>query len=231
MHPIRPGRKRIRIVGHRRGDGVGGIRPSVVCLAYRDDIPSAGGCHREPQRQIACLRTGIHQKYGVQRFGQHRGEALAELDHRLIVEARIRVQPAQLPGRGLGDPRMGMAQHGDVVDHVEVAPARRGHQVVTPTPLDLWRFGVVVLLYRREALVATGQQIIGAMGVGHVGQAEQLARVAAERQPAPRQFGGRQGRRGWCADRSHADFGPPARRDLGQRVTGANPACPAQAAA
>ena len=74
-------------------------------------------------------------------------QPLAELDHRGVVEPRIRVQLAQLSGGGLGDPRVRMAKHGHVVDHVEVGATGRRHQVMPPAALDLRRFGVVKLLH------------------------------------------------------------------------------------
>ena len=212
VHPIGPGGKGVRIVGDRRRNGVGGIRPPVVGLADRDDIASAGGGHRQPQRQIACLRTGVHQEHRVQRFGQHGGEPLAELHHRLVVEARVGVQPAQLTGRGVGDPWMGVAQNRDVVDHVEVGPAVRRHQEVPPAALDLRRLGVVVLLHRREAFVAPCQQIVVAVRFGDVGKTQHRARVTAERKPASREFRSGEVRRGRRTDGPHTRFGPSARR-------------------
>ena len=186
VHPIRPGGKRIRVVGDRRGDGVGGIRPPVVSLAHRDDVASTGGRHRQPQRQIACLRTGIHQEHGVQRIGQRGRQSLAELDHRLVVEARVRVQLVQLAGRGFGHPRVRVTQNRDVVDHVEVGPAGRGHQEVPPAAFDLGWPGVVVLLYPREALVAPRQQLIGRVriGQGRAGRAPGAGRGSVPASPS-----------------------------------------------
>ena len=137
MHPVGPGGQRVRVVGGRRRHRVGRVRPAVIGLADRDHIAAAGRRHRQPDRQIACLRTGVDQEHGVQRVGQGGGEPLAELDDGLVVEPRVGVQPAQLAGGGVGDARMGVAEHRDVVDHVEVDPARRRHQVVAPAALDL----------------------------------------------------------------------------------------------
>src|SRR5882757_1986761 len=44
---------------------------------------------------------------------------------------------AQLSRRGVGHARVAVAEHRDVVDHVEVHPAGRRHQEVPPAALDL----------------------------------------------------------------------------------------------
>ena len=98
-----------------------------------------------------------------------------------------------------------------------------------PAAFDLGRPGVVVLLDLREALVAPCQQLIGALRFGQGGQAEHLARIAGQRQPAPRQFRPGQQRRGWGTDRPHAQFGPSARRGVRERVTRRAAGCRATA--
>ena len=223
VHPIRPGGKRIGVVGGRRGHRVRAVRPAVIGLAHRDHVAPARRRRREPDRQIACLRAGVDQKDGVQRIGQHGGEPLAELDHRLVVEPRVRVELAQLPGGGVGDPRVGMAQHRHVVDHVEVGATGRRHQVMPPAPLDLRRFAIVKLLHRSETRVAPRQQIACVRHL-HGGQPEQRPRIAGQRQPTRRQLGpGQQRRR--RVHRPAAHRPPPMRpRALGQRFAGAHAA-------
>ena len=223
VHPIRPSRQGVRIVGHRRGDGIGGVGPPVVSLANRDDIASAGGGHRQAQRQIACLRTGIHQEHGVEGLGKHGGQPLAELDDRLIVEARVRVQLPELPHRGVRDPRVSVAEHRDVVDHVEIRARGGGHQEVPPAAFDLRRLGVVVLLHLREALLAARQQRVGFLGIGQGGQPEHLARIARQREPALGEFRRNKPRRRRCPDGPDTQFGPLSRGDGPERRPGAQP--------
>ncbi len=191
----------------------------MVGLAHRDDVASSGGRHRQPESQIACLRTRIHQEYRVQWLRQHGGEPLTELHHGRVVEARVGVQLPQLTCRSVGDPWMGMAEDSDVVDHVEVRPARGRHQEVPPSALDLRRLGVVVLLHLREAFIAPCQQVVVAVRDGQRGKAKYLSRVAALRQPPRREFSGRQSWRGRRTDGLHLRLGPPARVEIGDPIT------------
>ena len=212
VHPIRPGGKRIRVVGDRRRHRVGGVRPPVVGLADRDHVASARRRHRQPHRQIACLRTGVDQEHGVQRLGQRGGQPLAELDHRLVVEPRVRVELAQLTGGGVGDPRMGVAEHRDVVDHVEVATGRP------------WTSGSAASRVRSAAAVrssapaparssrrgATTDRLRGRVS-GRAGSPSsgRGSRVSASQPGAS--SARRQLRRRWGTDRPHTEFGPLAR--------------------
>jgi hypothetical protein len=143
----------------------------VIGLTDRDDVAAARRRRREPDRQIACLRTRVDQKHGVQRIGQQPGEPLAELDDGFIVEPGVRVQLAQLSSGGLHDPRMRMAQHRHVVDHVEIRAPRRRHQVMPFAPLDLRRLAVVKLLHRSKTRIAPRQQVGGFMRP-HRGQSQ-----------------------------------------------------------
>ena len=69
VHPVGPGGQRIGVVRRRGRHGVGAVRPAVVGLPDRDDVAPAGGRGGQPDRQIACLRTGVDQEHGVQRIG------------------------------------------------------------------------------------------------------------------------------------------------------------------
>ena len=149
-----------------------------------------------------------------------RGEPLAELDHRRIVEPRIRVQLAQLPGGGVGDPRVRMAQHGHVVDHVEVGAAGRRHQVMPPAPLDLRRFAIVKLLHGSKTRVASRQQIAGvAAPPPRAARAAVADHGSAQANPAPARSRVNSGAVG-CSDRAHTDLHPCIRGRVGQRFAG-----------
>ena len=150
MHPRRPGLQRVGVVGDRGRDGVGGVGPAVVGLGHRDDVVAAGGRHRQPQRQVVGLGAGVDQEHGVQRVGQGGGQPLGERDHDAVVEPRVGVEPAPLPRHRVGQLRMAVAEDRDVVDHVEVAAAVGGEQVLAPAALDARRVVVVVLLHGGE---------------------------------------------------------------------------------
>ena len=165
--------------------------------------------------------------------GSSGGEPLAELDHRLVVEARVGVEPAQLAGRGVGDPRMGVAEHRDVVDHVEVAPARRWTSGSAASRVRSAAAWVVVLLHlaRSSRRGAPADRRASC----DFGDAASPAPVAdpAERKPARRQLRRVNVRRGRRTDRPHAQFGPSARRACRERFAGAhgavrNPGHPGQ---
>ena len=117
--------------------------------------------------------------------GQRGGQTLAELDHRLVVEPRVRVEPAQLAVGGVGHPRVGVPEHGDVVDHVEVHPAGGRHQVVPPAAFDLRWVGVVVLLNARRSCCRGAPTDLGSRGVRQRGS-PRSGRGRAPREPARR---------------------------------------------
>ncbi|MNT73592.1 hypothetical protein D3C72_2123180 [compost metagenome] len=74
------------------------------------------------------------------------------------MEARVGVQQRPLPRRLGNHAWMAMAQHRDVVEHVQVGTALHVDQVVAPATLNVRRLRVVVLLRAGEAGVAAGQQ-------------------------------------------------------------------------
>ncbi len=92
-----------------------------------------------------------------------------------------------------------------------------------PAPLDLRRFAIVKLLHGSKTRVAPRQQIACVRHL-HGGQPEQRSRIPGQRQPARRHLEPGEQRRRGCADRPHADFDPPLRSCVRQRLPGGHAA-------
>ena len=187
VHPRRPGFQRVGVVGHRRRDGVGGIRPAVIGLGHRDDVVAAGGRHGQAQRQVVGLRTGVDQEHRVQRVGQGGGQSLGERDHAAVVEPRVGVEAAPLARGRVGQHRMAVAEDGDVVDHVQIAAPVGGQHVLAPAAFDAGRVVVVVLLDGGERVRTAAPQLLAVVGRRRCRlQAEQRAGIGDQAQPARR---------------------------------------------
>ena len=171
----------------------------MVGLGYGDHVLAAGGRHRQPQRQIVGLRAGVHQEHRVQRVGQGRGQAIGEFHDGAVVEPGVGVQPAPLPGDGVGQLRVSVTQDRDVVDHVEVAAAVGTDQMLAPAAFDAGRAEVVVLLNRGHRAQAPSLQCGAVLAGRHRdGQAEQRGGVADPAQPAGRVVGADEIRNPMC---------------------------------
>ena len=140
------------------------VRPPVVRLADGDDVPMAGRGQGDAQGQVVGLGPGVDQEDGVERVGQQRREPLGELDDGGVVEPGVGVEPPQLPVHRVGQPRVTVAQDGDVVHRVQVHPAVGVDEVLAPAALDPRRRGVVVLLHGRERRRPARQQVVLALG-------------------------------------------------------------------
>ena len=172
--------------------------------------PSQAGCARSLASEPELTRNTVSRGSGSVAANRSLNSTTSR-----VIEPRIRVELAQLPGGGVGHPGVGVAQHGDVVDHVEVDAPVGGHQVVPSAPFDLrWR-AVVKLLHRSETRLAARQQVARLMHIDR-GQSEQRPRVTGERKPAWRQRSPGEQRRGRRADGLYTDLNPPIRSDLCQ---------------
>ena len=84
------------------------------------DVVVASDLLGDPQRQVVRLAAGTHQEDDLERIGQEGGEAIGVVAHLLVDEARVGVQAPHLGVCGFDDPKVGVADMGDVVDRVEV---------------------------------------------------------------------------------------------------------------
>ena len=183
---------------------------------------------REPQRQLVGLGAGVDQEDGVERRREARGERLRELDHCGVQEPGVGVEPPKLPrDRGL-DGGVAVAEHGDVVDDVDVGAAARVHEMVAPAPLDAGRGIEVVDLHPGEDAVPALEQAGGVVrrrGGQARRETKQGRRVRAEAEPgvrerrhgAPRRLEPGDGDR-WTCTRAGRPSGPsPATLPTGAR--------------
>ena len=209
----------------------GGGRPAVVGALGRDHVVAAGVGARQPQRQVVRLAAGADQEHPLERRRQQLHQPLGEARHALVQESRVGVQQAQRPRRGGGHGRVAVAEHGHVVDHVQVRPPVGVEQAVAPAPHDLRWVAVVQLLCGGHRLPAQVEQPV-ALGrrPGRV-DADQRRGIRAQPEPGiaqrrrrpPRQLGERLQRQLQVQVRQR----PPAGGgDRAQRVSGRNHAHP-----
>ena len=135
------------------GPGAGfehGRGPAVVGALQRDDVLAAGVDARQLQRQVARLRTRVDEEHAVELGRQQLHQPLGVVGHRVVQKPRVGVQQPELARGGRRDPRMRMADDGDVVDHVQVRAAVRVVQVLATAADDLHRPRVVQLLRARR---------------------------------------------------------------------------------
>ena len=170
-----------RVVDGARRDLVGRRRPAVVAVADAEHVAAAGRRARQAQREVVGLGPGRDEEDPLERVGQQRGQALGEERHALVEEARVGVEQTQLAGRGGRHARMAVADHGDVVDAVEVGAGLRVVEMLTPAAHDLGRRRVVDRLGLRDHGTAAREQGVRRPIVRR--EAEQRAGMRAEREP------------------------------------------------
>ncbi len=184
VHPVRAGFQRLRVVSDRSGDGIGGHRPAVVGLQHAEDVAPAAVGPGQANGQVVGFGAAVDHEHPVEAGGGQRQQAFGELADGRIVEARVGVQQRPLPRRFGDHARVAVAQHGDVVEHVQVRAALHVDQVVAPAALDVRRLRVVVLLRAGEAGVAAGQQGLRVrQRLGIAVEAQQRRRRRAQGQP------------------------------------------------
>jgi len=174
VYPIRAAAQGLGVIGNRGGHGIRRHRPAVVGLQHAEHVAPAAVGPGQTNRQVIGLRAAVDQEHPVHALWRQRQQALGELGNCRIVKARVGVEQRPLPSRHLSHARVAMAQHGHVVEHVEVGSALHIDQVVTPAALDTRWVGVVVLLGAGKAGIPPGQQGLRVQfGLSITGQAQQ----------------------------------------------------------
>ena len=184
VDPRRPRVARVRVVVERRRDLVGRCRPAVVPAGQTDGVLAGRDAADDAQGEVDGFAPRVDEEHGVERLGQQLDDALCVGDHAVIAEPRVRVEQPELPAGRSGDPGIAVPDDGDIVDHVEVGPARGVDQVVTPAAFDAWRVRVVVLLDASHDGVAPGEELVAGVG-GHVAgrHADERRGVRGQRPP------------------------------------------------
>ncbi len=155
----------------------------MVRALHGDDGCAAGVGAGEAQREVVRLAAGVHDEHGAERRRDERREPIREPRQALVEETRVRVEPPQRAGGRRGHARMAVAEHGHVVDHVEVGAAVGVVEVLAPAADQLGRPGVEHLLGVRDGAPAQREQVRGVAPRGGGVDAEQGGGVRAQREP------------------------------------------------
>ena len=159
----------------------------------RDAVPSRRRS-RQPQGELVRLAAAVDEEADLEVVRQQRGQPLRVAQDQLVEVARVRVEDAHLGGAGLDDPRMGVADVGDVVHAVEVGPAVGVVEVRALAADDVERRPVADRERRPEEPAAGREEVVGG---GHrpVGDAGGRGGRVDGGQPLEQRPGGRLGDR------------------------------------
>ena len=128
------------------------------------DGRAAGEGAGEAQREVVRLAAGVDEEHGAERRRDERREPIREPRQALVEEARVRVEQPERAGGGRGHARMAVAEHGHVVDHVEVGAAVGVVEVLAPAADQLRRA-------RRRTPAGRARRRAGAARAGPRGRA------------------------------------------------------------
>ncbi|MNQ89069.1 hypothetical protein D3C85_1043640 [compost metagenome] len=158
VHPVRAGAQGLRVVGDRGRNGIGGHRPTVVGLQHAEHVAATAVGPGQADGQVIGFSAAVDQEHSVHGVRRQLQQAFGELGNRRIVKARVGVEQRPLPRGFDGHARVAVAEHRDVIEHVQVGPALHVDQVVAPAALDVRRGFIVVLLRAGKAGIAAFEQ-------------------------------------------------------------------------
>ena len=173
------------------GEGADEFAVAVIGRVGAENAALAGGEPRHAQRDLVRLGAAATQDDALDLRAVQRGEAFAELDNGFVQVAAVDVQRRLLACHRLDHARVGVADTGDVVVHVDIAAAVGVKQVAALAADDMQRMLVEQRGAGAQRAVAAGEQ---GGGVGHVASGAGDV-VGARREPTmrPRRYamGGR----------------------------------------
>ena len=156
----------------------------MISLQQAKHIFLAGMRPGKPDGEIIGFRTAVDKEDAVEAVRRQCRQPFGKFGNGGIVETGIGVEPRPLPFDGGRQPRMRVAEHGHVVDHVEISAAFRVEHELMPAALDLRRGVVIMLLRLGEMRFAPGQKCGAVQARRFADLAQQDRRRGAYGRPA-----------------------------------------------
>ena len=189
VHPRRPVVRALGLVGHRGRDRVGGVGPAVIGLGHGDDVVApvwwpwpAAGPGRQPRSRVdqnTVSRGRAGWRPGAARVGD-----------RAVVEPGVGVEPAPLPGDGVGQVGGGRARWPRRCSPCPGSCGRRRNTGTRASPVRSGRTPVVLLLHAGQGPSRRRTRSSASSSAPRSrGQAQQWRRVGGQGQPAGRVLG------------------------------------------